>query len=79
MPVSTSVTPVARTSSSTAIVIATNVIVAFAVMPIPRISSRPTNRTIPIPKTLTFPSSPGGAVIASGSVTPKTWSSNAFR
>ena len=59
--------------------IATNVIVAFAVMPIPRISSRPTNRTMPIAKTLTEPPSPGGAVIASGRVTPKTWSSSALR
>jgi len=53
-------------------VIATNVIVAFAVIPIPRISSRPTKRTIAMPKTLTVPPSPGGAVIESGSVTPTT-------
>jgi hypothetical protein len=52
---------------------------AFAVMRMPRMSSAPTTRTTPSAKTFTEPPSPGGAVIASGSVTPKTWSSSEFR
>lgn len=71
--------PTARTSARTASVTATKTIVAFAVMPIPRTSSNPTNSTIAIAKTFTVPPSPGGAVIAAGSVMPATCSSSALR
>jgi hypothetical protein len=52
---------------------------ALAVMRTPRTSRRPTSRTTPMANTLTVPPSPGGALIDSGSVTPKTWSSSEFR